>query len=337
MRLSELLAYDNIVIQCHDNPDADAIASGFGLYRYFSYNGKNVIFAYSGHFMIKKSNLKLMVDELSIPIVYAINTRDVIELLNHNGKARSIGLLITVDSQYGQGNLSSFKAENIAIVDHHEVVGELPTLSEVRSNLGSCSTIVWDMLRSENYPVDEDEDLSTALYYGLLTDTNNFSDLHHVLDREMQDNLKVQSSIITQFRNSNISKEELSIAGDALKHAIFLDEYSTAIVAVKPCDPNVLGIVSDITLEVDSLDTVLAYSILDSGVKISVRSCCRQDKANEMAEYIAEEAGNGGGHIIKAGGFMKRELLEEQKIDYTPEAIGSYIYNRMVSYFESEK
>lgn len=32
MKLKELLHYDNIVIQCHDNPDADAIASGYGLY-----------------------------------------------------------------------------------------------------------------------------------------------------------------------------------------------------------------------------------------------------------------------------------------------------------------
>lgn len=32
MMLEELLGYDRITIQCHDNPDADAIASGFGLY-----------------------------------------------------------------------------------------------------------------------------------------------------------------------------------------------------------------------------------------------------------------------------------------------------------------
>ena len=34
MRLSELEKYDNVVIQMHDNPDPDAIASAFGLYRY---------------------------------------------------------------------------------------------------------------------------------------------------------------------------------------------------------------------------------------------------------------------------------------------------------------
>ena len=44
MRLSELEKYQKIVIQCHDNPDADAIASGFGLYRYFKGLGKEVRF-----------------------------------------------------------------------------------------------------------------------------------------------------------------------------------------------------------------------------------------------------------------------------------------------------
>ena len=34
MKLAELEKYNPITIQCHDNPDADALASGFGLYSY---------------------------------------------------------------------------------------------------------------------------------------------------------------------------------------------------------------------------------------------------------------------------------------------------------------
>ena len=60
MKLSDLLIYDNIVIQCHDNPDADALASGFGLYLYFTEKGKQVRFVYSGKYKIQKSNLVLM-------------------------------------------------------------------------------------------------------------------------------------------------------------------------------------------------------------------------------------------------------------------------------------
>ena len=68
MRLSELLEYDSIVVQCHDNPDADAIASGYGVYTYLKGQGKDARFIYGGRFPIQKSNLVLMVTELKIPI-----------------------------------------------------------------------------------------------------------------------------------------------------------------------------------------------------------------------------------------------------------------------------
>ena len=39
--LKTILSYENIVIQCHDNPDADALASGFALKWYLKRNGKD--------------------------------------------------------------------------------------------------------------------------------------------------------------------------------------------------------------------------------------------------------------------------------------------------------
>ena len=32
MRLKDLLSFNDIVIQCHDNPDADALGSGYALF-----------------------------------------------------------------------------------------------------------------------------------------------------------------------------------------------------------------------------------------------------------------------------------------------------------------
>ena len=62
MKLSDLLVFNEIVIQCHDNPDADAIASGFALYSFFKAKGKTVRQIYSGNFKISKRNLKFMVE-----------------------------------------------------------------------------------------------------------------------------------------------------------------------------------------------------------------------------------------------------------------------------------
>ena len=46
--LGRLLQYDDIVIQGHDSPDADAIASAYGLYLFFKDKGKKVRMIYGG-------------------------------------------------------------------------------------------------------------------------------------------------------------------------------------------------------------------------------------------------------------------------------------------------
>ena len=65
MKLSSFLDYNSIVIQCHDNPDADAICSGYVLYRYFEKHDKKVRFIYSGNFEISKSNLVYLIKKLN--------------------------------------------------------------------------------------------------------------------------------------------------------------------------------------------------------------------------------------------------------------------------------
>ena len=68
MRLSDLEKFEKITIQYHDNPDADALASGYGLFCYFKAKGKDVRLVYSGRNKITKSNLRLMVEKLEIPV-----------------------------------------------------------------------------------------------------------------------------------------------------------------------------------------------------------------------------------------------------------------------------
>ncbi|MCI9072480.1 MAG: hypothetical protein HFH80_06650 [Lachnospiraceae bacterium] len=44
------------MVQCHDNPDADALASGYGIYCYLKARGKKVRFVYGERYPIKKSS-----------------------------------------------------------------------------------------------------------------------------------------------------------------------------------------------------------------------------------------------------------------------------------------
>lgn len=299
MKLRELLKYNHIVVQCHDNPDADAIASGYALYLYLKDSGKDVSFIYGGHYGIQKSNLVLMVEELHIPIT-------------HVQTVYAPELLVTVDCQYGESNVTRFTADVIAVIDHHQISGELPALSEVRSNLGSCSTLIWKMLKDEGYDVNKNQKLATALYYGLCTDTNGFVEVSHPLDRDLRDEAFYNQALITQFRNANLSLEELEIAGMALIGYDYNEKYRFAVVKAKPCDPNILGMISDLILTVDAVDACLVYSVLSFGIKFSVRSCVKEVKASELAKEICKKIGSGGGHLEKAGGFIQLELLRPE-------------------------
>ena len=194
MKLSDLLAYEDIVIQCHDNPDADALASGFALWWYLTKNDKEPVFIYRGINEMHKSNLLIMVDRLNIPIQYEPEFDRVPELL------------INCDCQHGQRNVTDTDAKNIAIIDHHQItIDQLPRLNEVRSSVGSCATVIWNLMKEEGINPNEDKALATALYYGLYTDTNRLSEISHPLDRDMLDDLVFNKSIVTEMCNSNIS------------------------------------------------------------------------------------------------------------------------------------
>lgn len=336
MKLEQLLQFDNIIVQCHNNPDADALASGFAVMKYLKSNGKHARFVYGGNFEISKSNLRLMIEDLDIRIHHVRYQEQLNEILGID-KDGLPDVLVTVDSQYGEGNIQKFEAKNIAIIDHHQVANELPELAEVRSYQASCATVVWDMLREAGYDANDDVKLATALYYGLMTDSNNFSELHHPLDMDMRDELKYSASIITKFRNSNISQAELRIAGIALLGSEYYSDNHYSIVKSDPCDPNVLGIISDMLLEVEDVHCCLVYSIHEGGVKISVRSCIKEVKADELARFICAGVGDGGGHLVKAGGQIRRSLLELQEMEYTAPAIQQFFRERMKEYFKDNE
>lgn len=321
MRLKDLEQFDPITIQCHDNPDADTLGAGYALYYYFQSKGKQVRLIYSGRNQIQKTNLVLMMEKLEIPVEY-VKAEDA-ELIQ--------GLLLTVDCQYGAGNVTKLEAENIAIIDHHQEEIHDVELSRIQSTLGSCSTLVWKMFLEEEYKLD-DSLVGTGLYYGLYTDTNQFSEIYNPLDMDMREDVPYNKSLITLFRNSNLTLKEMEVAGIAMLRSIYNEDYHFALIKAQPCDPNILGLISDFLLQVDEVKTCVVYNELPDGFKLSVRSCIKEVNASELAAYLTEGVGSGGGHIEKAGGFISKRRYEEKYPTLHSEA---YISNRMTEYFDT--
>lgn len=307
MKLNRLLEYNDIVIQCHDYPDADTIASGFGVYSYLKSKGKQPRLIYSGDKPITKTNLVLMVKQLDIPLEY------VTELEKPE-------LLVTVDCVNSEANVRSFDACVHAAIDHHQPGKNIPELSEIRSNYGSCSTIVAGMLEKEGYPLSEDIGLSTALYYGLYSDTGNLSEICHPADRDLRDFARVDKSILSLLVNSVLSLPELRIAGNALDRTVFNEQHRYALAVAEPCDPNILGYINDLILQVENVDVSVVGCFVPRGFKVSVRSCTTDVHADEMAFFITD--GNGGGHKQKAGGLIRTKIADPEA--FLTERINAY-------------
>lgn len=318
-KLSDLLVYDDIVIQCHDAPDADTIASGYGVYCYLASCGKSPRLVYGGTRRITKPNLLMMVEQLQIPVEY-------VESID------SPQLLVTVDCVHGEKNVTDFPAQRYAVIDHHQPPEALPELSVINPRYGSCSTLVMRLLKKEGFPVDDDLKLSTALYYGLYMDTDRFSEIRHPADRDVRDFSKVDKRLISVLKNSNLSLPELEIAADAMKKVHLNAEKRFAVTVTRPCDPNILGFINDLILQVDSIDVSVVCGPLPHGsFKLSVRSCANDLHADELVKYVTDGIGSGGGQYEKAGGVIFEGTLAGR---YTV-LLAEYLSEKISRYYDS--
>jgi phosphoglycolate phosphatase len=291
MKLSELTVHKNIVLQMHNIPDADTVSCAYVLQKYFEQHNCKAKIIYGGKIKTTKPSLIIFIEALGIEM----------ELVSEIPAA---DLLITVDCQYGAGNVQKFPCNKFAVIDHH--ISEIAEneFCEINPVLGSCATLVHSMLLRERDSADflKDEKISTALYYGLYTDTNGLAELRHPLDRDLSE-VYFDKILMKRLKNANLTMPELSIVSGALKVFDVIEDI--ALFKAEPCDPNVLGFSSDIAMQVESLDACVVFSNIGDGLKLSVRCCSREYMANELAAFLCEGFGSGGGNLEKAGGFLK--------------------------------
>lgn len=306
MKLEDLLSYHDIVIQCHDKPDADAIASGFALLKYLQWNGKSPRLAYTGTQRVTRGSLCELLQQFSIPLTYLEQPEKEAELL------------VTVDCRAGERNVTALPHRHLAVIDHHAVKeGEaLPQLHEVRTEAqgyASCATVMWAMLKEAGFPAEADPQLPTLLYYGLYMDTQELKTARK-MDKDMLDTLKYDMDVVTGLQSVNLSLEEIRITGRAYENLHVHRKHRFAVAQVEPCDPDILGIVSDELMKVAGVDVSAAYCMLagEQGAKVSVR--CRRigSSAADLIHWLVRSMGNdGGGTSTKAAGRLPKEFLEE--------------------------
>jgi len=291
--IGQLKSFDRVVIQAHDFPDHDAVSAAYGLSIIFQFFGMNTLIVYNGD--IDRISLSNMIKFVNIPIFHC----------NQAG-LKSDDKVITVDGCIGEKNVTDILGQEIAVIDHHDVIAPSDLwFCDIRPAYGATATIIYEYFQLLNIEIPSS--VASALLVGLNIDTANLTrgfcnaDLTAFLAFNEIADLELVNRIC---RNSLIESELISF-----QH-LFDDIKSGAGIATvllaKPCAKNLLGVLADFLLSVNEYDVVVVAMNYKKGIQLSLRSECPHVDVGKLLRNSLnnDKMGFGGGHSHMAGGFI---------------------------------
>jgi len=317
-KLADLLkkAPDEVFIQPHNVPDPDAIAASFGLQYLLKTRGIEAQIVYENE--IEKANSSKMLELFNIKLSLA-------------SEVATLGeedWTVLVDVQKGNSNVIDLVTDEVAVIDHHEYMGNNGyKLEDIRPGIGACSTIITQYFVENNIEIPKI--VATALLYGIFMDTDNLTRGVSELDINMFYQLYSISDInlITELKGNQISSADLQDYSKAFKTVEVYGEIG--FLYLDNGNDSLLGASSDIVITIAGVNVVVAYSPRENGIKFSTRSINRNIKANALVRFLLEGRGFGGGHDSMAGGFLPMDNLESTK------SLHTFVRHRAISYVEA--
>jgi nanoRNase/pAp phosphatase (c-di-AMP/oligoRNAs hydrolase) len=286
------------LIQMHNSPDPDSIASAYGLRYLLQDAGIQADICYRGE--IEKYSTSRMVELLDIKLK---NIREIPDMTEND-------YIILVDSQKGNANITDFIGNEVASIDHHPTFHKIDYLfKDIRPNVGACSSIIAEYFIENN--VEIPRNIATALIYGLKTDTLDLSRGVSELDLDMFYTLYKAADIelLNLIQLNQLQFCDLMAYSNAIKNIRIFDNIGIADIGAD-CPDSLLGTVSDFIMSLKEVEFSVVYSSRKGGVKFSVRNETVELDAGKMIMTILDGIGSGGGHKSMAGGFVPQASAE---------------------------
>ncbi|MXV60732.1 bifunctional oligoribonuclease/PAP phosphatase NrnA [Natronorubrum sp. JWXQ-INN-674] len=300
---SVLETTSSLAIVCHDNPDPDCLASALALEAIASdHDVDNVTIAYGGE--ISHQQNRAFVNMLDITLQPVEKT-----------SIEEYGCIGFVDhSQPGANTELSASVTPEIIIDHHpgEPVGA--TFEDIRVRIGATATIFVEYL--SELETDLTTRLASALLFALHRERLDF--VREPTRREYEAALTVYPDAdletLEQLYGSAFSPGTL----DAIGRAIATRERrgSSLVSSVgKTSETDALPQAADYLLNLEGVDTVLVYGIVEDAIRLSARSIDPRIHIGETLQAGFDELGQVGGHHDMAGGRIELGLFADDADD----------------------
>lgn len=282
------------VIFMHDNPDPDAIASGWALHYFLKkrYNLPSVI-TYGG--LIARAENASMVKFLKIPLTpisdVQINSTDLIAL---------------VDTQPRTGNNSlPRKLVPHVVIDHHPKRTKLRIpFEDIRTDYGATVTILYEYFLEANMAIPPM--LATAVFYALSAETQDLGRDASDRDEKVYMDLfpVANKGILSRISHPKYNREYFTILARGLKKALVLDHISLVHLGEVPF-PDYIHQIADILLTCENIRWSLCSGWYQNVLYMSLRATNPRAKAGILVRKLIGSMGKAGGHDTMAGGKLE--------------------------------
>jgi nanoRNase/pAp phosphatase (c-di-AMP/oligoRNAs hydrolase) len=291
-----------IIVQTHDFPDHDAMASANGLLYLIQKAGfRNSVIVYGGD--LERSSIQTMVKR------FYIEAEPLQEFVPEEKAVR-----IVIDSRPGNTNVQDMNVPLVGIIDHHtmEIISEAQFM-DIRPDYGSCASIIADYYFAER--ISPPPEIATPLILGILMDTLQLTRSVHQKDIEAYYNLyhDADMEFVNSMVRNNIQLSDL-VYFKAMMEKLHYRGSAAYMHFDSGCPQSLLGILANFLLSVEEINTSLLSARNKQGIQFSMRSEDQNLKANEVLDMLLENSGFSGGHEDMAGGIiLDPELFSEDK------------------------
>lgn len=300
---------DSLLILTHDNPDPDAISAAVALAAIAQNVGLKPHIAYGGE--ITHHENQAFVNLLGVNLRKV--SRGSYEIRKHSAIA-------LVDTQ-PNGNLTVLEQEDYSkvqvLIDHHQIFQHLHDLLpggafiDIREDVKASASILTEYLKAMN--ISPSENLATALFYGIYTDTKKFSKLS-AIDLKAIEFLagKVNHELLDRIEHPDISTETAEILARAILNR---KAYKNVVVSNVGFIRNrdALAESADFLLRLEGISTVLVFGIVEDYIEMSARTRDVRVNIGAVMKEAFGDIGSGGGHATMGGARIPLGLFKLAK------------------------
>lgn len=292
----------------HDNPDPDAIASGWGvcvLVERILSAPTNLL----ARGVITRAENRTMVDVLHPPL-------QLIERWTPSENAA----LVLVDTHYLPKLANVSEGETLAaVIDHHEPRVDRSThcsfqFHDVRPGVLATSSMIAGYLREQ--AVLPSPALATALTYGVNSDAVGYGNRFSRVDRNALTWLSqyLDPDLLNKIENATLPKEYYGDMVLALESSFTYDGVCFCVLP-RATGPEAVGEIADLLIRCDGIDCVLCAAEIADRMVISVRTTTSGGNAGDLIEATLKSTtgASWGGHEHRAGGNIDVPLADSSK------------------------